>query len=612
MSDQINEPAVEEDNVLSEAANVDDYNEEEQVDMSVNAAALAAVEPEAEPAPQPEPIVDSGDAAADSATDALSVNAAALGTERDETTDSQTDAGPVMVNEPDDEEEVATTEESIGERVRDVVDGIKEVAEIGKQAVQSAADALGERETLAEARQEATADSDVEVPVADEAVAYLPDEIEEGREALQTAVDEAGEQEEATETATTAASEAVAYLPDETGEARETLQTAVDEADEQEEAAEDETEVGEYLPEGVAAEVPSETSEVVGQATDVVGMDEVEETGEAAAITTPKSVDEADAAIEAAGAAPAVEGSAPTSIDVTDEGVPEDVAATSEPEKSEAVGIDDEGQAEPEVTKAEPEAARAQKQGKRKRGKGERRERRKFEDIQPGEEIQGLVRSVQAYGAFVDVGAERDGLIHISELREGFVEKVEDVVEEGDMVTVRVKDVDTERGRLSLTMRSEQAIQEEQEQKQRLRLRDLSEGQEFLGTVTSIVDFGAFIDIGARTDGLVHISELSDERVNRVGDVVSEGEEVKVRVLNVDRKRNRISLTMREQVEEEEYTYEEEGDEEPPSLMELAFQRARERSKKERRASKKSNETSPQSDVLEDIIERTLREHGES
>ncbi len=163
------------------------------------------------------------------------------------------------------------------------------------------------------------------------------------------------------------------------------------------------------------------------------------------------------------------------------------------------------------------------------------------------------MRSIQPYGAFVDVGAERDGLIHISELRDGFVEKVEDVAKEGDAVTVRIKDIDTERGRLSLTMRSEQAVasstggrgeEASSDKDKRTGLRtDLQEGQELTGTVTSIVEFGAFVDVGAATDGLVHISEMSEERIRRVSDVVAEGQEVTVRVLGVDRKRNRISLS---------------------------------------------------------------------
>jgi ribosomal protein S1 len=285
-------------------------------------------------------------------------------------------------------------------------------------------------------------------------------------------------------------------------------------------------------------------------------------------------------------------------------------------------------------------------------------------------ELTGTVRSIQTYGAFVDIGVGRDGLVHISELKDGFVEKVEDVVKPGDPVTVRIKDVDQNQGRISLSMRpprqereraparpreggEEQArrpraerpaeggadempqatleggesgddqrprserLRQERfrderllEEKRRLRLRDLNEGQEFSGRVTSIVDFGAFIDIGASTDGLVHISELSDDRVNKVTDVIQEGQEVKVRILQVDRKRNRISLTMREPQQLE--MPEDEDDTPLPTLFEAAFQRASERAQKKERRQEAKKAAAAQQDALNEIIRRTLEQHRSS
>lgn len=227
--------------------------------------------------------------------------------------------------------------------------------------------------------------------------------------------------------------------------------------------------------------------------------------------------------------------------------------------------------------------------------------------LEPGMTLTGTVRSVQSYGAFVDIGVERDGLVHISELKDGFVEKVEDVVKPGDVVTVRIKDVDRERGRISLTMRPEKPAKKKEPKARRLRLKDLTEGQEMTGKVTSIVDFGAFVDIGATTDGLVHISELSDQRVNKVTDVLEEGQEVKVRVLQVDRKRNRISLTMREQVTPEAVEGDEEGEEPLPTMIELAFARAAERQQQKEKSRRRRGKSS-QSE-LDEIIRRTLDEH---
>lgn len=227
-------------------------------------------------------------------------------------------------------------------------------------------------------------------------------------------------------------------------------------------------------------------------------------------------------------------------------------------------------------------------------------------DLEPGMELSGTVRSIQSYGAFVDIGVDRDGLVHISELKDGFVEKVEDVVKPGDAVTVRVKEVDRERGRISLTMRSERPARKKEPKAKRLRLKDLTEGQEVTGKVTSIVDFGAFVDIGATTDGLVHISELSDERINKVSDVLEVGQDVKVRVLQIDRKRNRISLTMKEQVAPEVIEEEEGRDEPLPTMIELAFARAAERQQKDKGKRRRSKGGQ---DELDEIIRRTLDQH---
>lgn len=312
---------------------------------------------------------------------------------------------------------------------------------------------------------------------------------------------------------------------------------------------------------------------------------------------------------------------------------------------------------------------RRDRDGKRGGGGGANRNanKRKLDTIEVGEEMQGVVRSLQTYGAFVDVGAERDGLVHISELRDGFVEKVEDVVKEGDTVSVRVKEVDVSKGRLSLTMRPPRPVREERAPREpraagegapvgteggerprrernfgpgerregsgerreggerrertegarppregddnRIKLRDLVEGATLTGKVTSLVDYGAFVDIGAATDGLVHISEIQDERVNKVSDVLSEGQEVQVRILSVDKKRNRVSLSMKPAGEavDTSYQYEEEdAGFEPASPMKDAFDRAREKKRRDKRGGEKGRKNRYDDDV-DDIISRTLR-----
>lgn len=342
--------------------------------------------------------------------------------------------------------------------------------------------------------------------------------------------------------------------------------------------------------EEVAEDAPATTEAISG------ASDDASEDAEPAAATAEASDDEASEGDDesAESAAVAAEASDDDASESDDESAKPTEAASSAEEGGEtADGAGDE-------------------RGKRKRGgKKSGRKGRKLDSFQPGEELQGTVRSVQPYGAFIDVGAERDGLVHISELRDGFVDKVEDVVKEGQQVAVRVKEVDVEKGRLSLTMRSGAAVaadkEREQDKEKRLRLRDLSEGQLLDGRVNSIVEFGAFIDIGATTDGLVHISEMSEERINRVSDILSEGQAVKVRVLSIDKKRNRISLSMREQMAQEDLVYEDEPTEAPPSEMELAFARAKERNNKRNKRDKRED-ARQYGDEMDDVIARTLKQ----
>jgi ribosomal protein S1 len=147
------------------------------------------------------------------------------------------------------------------------------------------------------------------------------------------------------------------------------------------------------------------------------------------------------------------------------------------------------------------------------------------------------VAGLASFGAFVDIGLGRDGLIHISELGEGFVNKVDAVVSVGDEVTVWVKSVDQRRGRISLTMVEPRG--------QSVTLHELQPGMVLDGTVEGVVNFGAFIDVGAPVNGLVHISEMSESYIRRPQSVVSPGDDVRVRVLEVDPRRRKISLSMK-------------------------------------------------------------------
>ncbi|MEP7359361.1 MAG: S1 RNA-binding domain-containing protein, partial [Anaerolineales bacterium] len=127
----------------------------------------------------------------------------------------------------------------------------------------------------------------------------------------------------------------------------------------------------------------------------------------------------------------------------------------------------------------------------------------RLDDLQPKMKLTGTVKKIELFGAFVDVGVGRDGLVHISAMSQKPVNKVEDIVKEGDTVTVWVRRVDTQAGRIELSMVEPSGLD----------WSDIRNGQIYTGKVVKIEKFGAFIDIGADRPGLIHISELANYRV---------------------------------------------------------------------------------------------------
>jgi len=163
-------------------------------------------------------------------------------------------------------------------------------------------------------------------------------------------------------------------------------------------------------------------------------------------------------------------------------------------------------------------------------------DRDKLAGLKAGDMVDGTVSSIAPFGVFVDIGVGKDGLVHISELSEDRVEKAEDAVQVGGQYTFRILEVDPDGKRISLSLRRAQRVQ---------RLQQLEPGTVLDGTVSGMAPFGAFVDIGVGRDGLVHISELSGDRVGSVEDVVKVGDKVQVKVIDVDQNSKRISLTMR-------------------------------------------------------------------
>ena len=159
-------------------------------------------------------------------------------------------------------------------------------------------------------------------------------------------------------------------------------------------------------------------------------------------------------------------------------------------------------------------------------------------NVEVGKQYKGVVKSLTSYGAFVDVGGV-DGLCHISELSWNNIKHPSEVVKVGDEIEVYVKSYDPENQKVSLGYKKE-------EDNPWVKLEnEVPVGTEFTAPVVSITKFGAFVRIMPGIDGLVHISEISNERVNKVSDVLKVGDEVRVKLTAVDFDRKRISLSMK-------------------------------------------------------------------
>lgn len=165
-----------------------------------------------------------------------------------------------------------------------------------------------------------------------------------------------------------------------------------------------------------------------------------------------------------------------------------------------------------------------------------------LENLQPGEVRSGTVSSVVNFGAFVDLGG-MDGLIHVSELSWKHVDHPSSVVQVGDEVTVKVIDVDLSKERISLSLKATQSDP----------WQDFATahkvGELVYGRVTKMVQFGCFIQVGEGIEGLVHISEMAVHHVESPDQVVVPGEELWVKIIEIDLQRRRISLSIKQAAE---------------------------------------------------------------
>jgi ribosomal protein S1 len=225
--------------------------------------------------------------------------------------------------------------------------------------------------------------------------------------------------------------------------------------------------------------------------------------------------------------------------------------------------------------------------------------------------VTGKVARIELYGAFIDLGVGTNATLHISQLGRDRVNRVSDALSIGDEVSVWVDKVEPERGQVTVTMIEPLAVE----------WSDLQEGAVITGVVTRLEKFGAFVDIGAEKEGLVHVSEMSHGYVKHPSEAVRIGDTVQVKVLSFSRRKRRIDLSMKallgtpetaapSVVEEAFDEAEEEG--EMPTAMEIALRNAMgdemDRYDRRRQFAKKSHKRQGRSRrEQDDILSRTLR-----
>jgi len=160
-------------------------------------------------------------------------------------------------------------------------------------------------------------------------------------------------------------------------------------------------------------------------------------------------------------------------------------------------------------------------------------------DLQEGQVLEGTVQRLTQFGAFVDVGGV-DGLVHVSEIAWSHVDKPADVLSEGDQVRVKVLKVDPEKGKISLSIKAAAPGPWETAGEQ------FKTGDIVTGVVKRLVTFGAFVELAPGVEGLVHISQISHKHIGTPQEVLKEGQEVQVKVLDINTSEQRVSLSIKE------------------------------------------------------------------
>jgi ribosomal protein S1 len=232
-------------------------------------------------------------------------------------------------------------------------------------------------------------------------------------------------------------------------------------------------------------------------------------------------------------------------------------------------------------------------------------------DLEPRMQLEGTIVGLSPYGAYVDIGVGPQAILHSSKLGKR-VSRVSEALSPGDEVTLWVEDVDLEREQVTVTMIEPYAVD----------WSDLKKGQTYSGSVTRLEKFGAFVDIGAEKEGLVHVSELSNDYVKHPSQAVRLGDKIDVSVIGFDKRKQRIDLSRKallEAPESEEAQADavDEGDEEEvmPTAMEIALREAMDdptQSSPAVGSAAKKPATKKRRDLQDDILSRTLKLNQES
>lgn len=166
-----------------------------------------------------------------------------------------------------------------------------------------------------------------------------------------------------------------------------------------------------------------------------------------------------------------------------------------------------------------------------------------WDSLVEGEKVTGVVRNTTKFGAFVEIGNGVQGLVHINDLAWERVKRVEDVVKTGDEVEVFVASLDKDANRISLVLK------DNAQEPWTLHGDSIKIGDVLEGKVTKLKSFGAFVEVFPGVEGLVHISEISDDNIAKAEEVLKQGQKVKVKVLDINKDDRKLSLSIKEATE---------------------------------------------------------------